>query len=276
MRNRYWSNGKFANWVRGTPQPECGTSKEWRDWKQTAKTKHPFRYWLAETALDKIQDFIMYPIDKLYSVKYWLVNRFVTKTHQLTSNLKKGEWHELDERILHCLFDELVNFVEVEVAWKNIICDEASAVKYNAPWHSKGWFKSRTWRNAQSGLDYLDWETTLIKDESWGLSKDDPEYGQPTEQSLKAQEISELYHWWKFTRPNRPDPYEVSGWNARYETKTNSGDSLWDYMCTPETEEEKLETRRVHDLMNKIEEDYFQEDEEMLIKLIRLRRSLWT
>ena len=113
MRNRYWSNGKFANWVRGTPQPECGTSKEWRDWKQTAKTKHPFRYWLAETALDKIQDFIMYPIDKLYSVKYWLVNRFVTKTHQLTSNLKKGEWHELDERILHCLFDELVNFVEV-------------------------------------------------------------------------------------------------------------------------------------------------------------------
>ena len=273
---KHWSNSRFANLLRGTTQLECGTSKEWKSWETEAKTKHPFRYWLTETALDKIQDFIMYPVDKLYSIKYWLVNRYITKTHALTSTLKKGQYHELDERILYCLFDELVEFVEIDLAWKNIICDEASAKKYNAPWLAKGWFRTRTWRNAQSGLDYLDWETTLTKDESYGLNKDDPEYGKPTDQAIKAQEISELYHWWKFTRNKRPDPYEASGWNARYERNTNNGESLWEYMCTAENEEEKAESRRILDLLNKIEEEYYSEDENMLIKLVKIRRSLWT
>lgn len=273
---KHWSNSKLANFIRGTVKLERGTSKEWKTWEQTAKTSHPFRYWLAETVLDKIQDFVRYPIDKLYSVKYWLVNRYVTKTHALTSTLKKGEWHEMDERIINCLFTELVNFVEIEVSWKNIICDEKSAKKYNAPWLSKGWFRTRTWRNAQSGLDYLDWETTLIMDESWGLSKDDPNYGKPSQQAIKAQEISELYHWWKFARPTRQDAYEVSGWNEYYENKRKNCEDIFEFFNSKETEEEKLETRRIHDLMNKIEEDYFQEDEEMLIKLIRLRRSMWT
>ena len=273
---KHWSNSRFANLLRGTTQLECGTSKEWRDWEKEAKTKHPFRYWLTETALDKIQDFIMYPIDKLYSIKYWLVNRYVTKTHALTSNLNRGEWHEFDERVLYCLFDELVNFVEVELSWKNIICDEDSAKKYNAPWLAKGWFRTRTWRNAQSGLDYLDWETSLIKDETYGLNKDDPEYGKPTDQSLKAQEISEIYHWWKFTRPNRKDPYDASGWTEYCEEKRGKGDSFWDFMSENETEEEKQQSRKMVDLLNKMEEDYYAEDETMLIRLIKIRRNLWT
>jgi hypothetical protein len=276
MRSRHWSDGKFANWLRGTSKLKCGTSKEWKEWHQTTKKSHPIRYWLAEEALDKIQNFFWYPIDKLYSVKYWLANRYVTKTHALTSTLKRGEWHELDDRILYCLFDELIEFVEVEKAWKNIICDKEAAKRYKAPWHSSGWFRTRKWRSPQAGLDYLDWETTLIMDDSWGVDENDPRYGQPSDQAARAQEVSELYHWWKFIRPNRLDPYEVSGWNDRYETKTNGGESLWDYMCEEETEEEKLETRRIHDLVNKIEEDYCQEDEDYLIRLIRIRRGLWT
>ena len=273
MRN-YWSCSKFADWLRGTHKLSAGTGEEWRDWKNSAKDSHPIRYWLAEEGLDYIQDFIMYPIDKIYGVKYWLVNRFVTKTHALTSTLKKGQWHEFDERILYCLFDELVEFVEVEVAWKNIICDKEAAIKYNAPWHSKGWFRSRTWRNAQSGLDYLDWETTLTKDESYGLNKDDPEYAKPTDQAIKAQEISELYHWWKFARNNRPDPYEISGW-SEYCAEKSFEDSSW-FLSSEKTEEERERSRKMTSLIDEMEEDYYQEDQEYLIRLIRLRRSLWT
>lgn len=276
MRSRYWNCSKFADWLRGTSKLKVGSAKEWKAWETQAKLKNSIRYWLVEEGLDYIQDFIMYPIDKLYSAKYWLVNRYVTKTHALTSTLKKGQWWEFDERILYCLFDELVNFVEVEIAWKNIVYSKDAKKEYKSPWNASGWFRSRTWRCPKAGLDYLDWETTLMKDETWGIQKDNPEYGQPTDQSLKAQEISELYHWWKFARPNRQDAYEVSGWNTRYETKTKDGDSLWNYMCEEETEEEKVESRRILDLMNKIEEEYFQEDEEYLIRLIKIRRSLWT
>lgn len=276
MRSRYFSCSKFADWLRGTPKLSAGTGEEWRDWKNSAKESHPIRYWLAEEGLEYIQDFIMYPIDKLYSVKYWLVNRYVTKTHALTSTLKKGQWHEFDDRILYCLFDELVNFVEVEIAWKNIVCSKDAKKEYKSPWYASGWFRSRTWRSPESGLSYLDWESTLTNGEFSRLEKDDPEYDKPSPQALKAQEISELYHWWKFVRPNRPDPYEISGWNNRYETITKDGDSLWNYMCEEETEEEKVESRRILDLMNKIEENYDQEDEEYLIRLIKIRRSLWT
>jgi hypothetical protein len=276
MRSRHWSNSKLADFIRGTVQLKCGTAEEWRDWEQTAKTKHPFRYWLTETALDKLQDFIMYPIDKLYSIKYWFNNRFITKTHTLTSNLKKGEWHEFDERILHCLFDSLVDWVEIELAWKNIICDEEAAKIYDAPWYSKGWWRFRVWRSPAAGLDHLDWETTLTKDEDWGVEKDNPEYGKTTDQAIKAQEISELYHWWKYTRPNRPDPYDVSGWTEYCEEKRNKGNNFWDFMSENETEEEKQQSRKKIDLLNKIEEEYYQEDQNMLIRLIKIRRSLWT
>ena len=153
---------------------------------------------------------------------------------------------------------------------------EREPSEYDISWNATGWFRTRTWRSTELGLSYLDWESQLIMDESWGLSKDDPNYGKPSQQAIKAQEISELYHWWKFTRPNRPDPYEVSGWTEYCEEKRGKGDSLWDFMSENETEDEKQQSRKMIDLMNKIEEDYYKEDEEMLIKLIRLRRSLWT
>jgi hypothetical protein len=42
------------------------------------------------------------------------------------------------------------------------------------------------------------------------------------------------------------------------------------------TPEEETETRTALDLCHKIEEDYHSEDEQMLIRLIKIRRSLWT
>jgi hypothetical protein len=123
MRSNHWSTGKFADFVRGTPMLKCGTSEEWKAWTKQAKEKHPIRYWVAEELLDKFQDIVMYPIDKLYEIKYWFLNYFISKTHALTSDLKRGSWYELDERILHCLFTELVNFVEKEKSWANVVFD---------------------------------------------------------------------------------------------------------------------------------------------------------
>lgn len=112
---KHWSDSKFADWLRGTKRIESGTIEEWNVW---AKQK-PIRYWLAEDGLDYIQCILCFPITIVRKRKYYFINRWVNKTHALTSTLKRGKWHDLDERILYCLFNELVNFIEIDLANKN-------------------------------------------------------------------------------------------------------------------------------------------------------------
>lgn len=272
MRSNYWSCSKFADKLRGTDKPHSETGKGWRDWDKAAKLAHPWRYWLAEDGLDKLQNFIYWPVDKLYNIKYWINNRFITKTHTLTSNLKRGEWHEFEDRLLHCMFDELINFVEVELAWNNIVWDEEARKKHQAPWYSHGWFRWRTWRSAAAGLAYLDWASNLKKDENY-LSEDDLEFGKPTQQALDALETLALYNWWKVIRPARVDPYDESKWSQICDNRREKyGDLFWGNS----NEEEQVESRKSIDLMDEIENRYYAEDTAMMIRLINLRRGLWT
>lgn len=39
MNSHYWTIGKFADWLRGTPKLKCGTSEEWNDWEDKAKAE---------------------------------------------------------------------------------------------------------------------------------------------------------------------------------------------------------------------------------------------
>jgi hypothetical protein len=255
----------------------AGTSREWREWEGQARLAHPIRYWLAEEGLDHLQKIVNYIPEKLYAIKYYINNRWVSRTHCLTadpSHIKPGDWRDLGDRILPCLFDELVNFVEVELAWKNIAWDEEARKKYNPPFWSWGWFRWRTWRCPQAGLDHLHWEMSLKVDEDWGFSKDDPEYGQPTFQAKKAREILELYTWYKEVYSNRPDPHDVSGWSELCERNREANKPFLDF--DDRTAEEEVESRAILDRLHDIEEQYHAEDEAQLIRLIKIRRSLWT
>lgn len=276
QRSNYWSCTKFADWIRGTPKKGPLTSDGWHEWEVEAKGYNPVRYWIAEEALDAIQNFIWWPVDKLYAVKYYINNRWVTRTHSLTAHrkdIKPGEWRDVGNRFLPCLFNELVDFVEIESAWSHIAWgDKESRAKYNPPFWASGWFRWRTWRCPQAGLDHLDWAMTLTNSD-W-CDKDDPNYGQPTGQALRAKEIKELYLWWTVTYRNRPDPHDASGWTEYCEKKRElNGDRLFGGKTTPELEE--LSTRS-HELLRKIEADYEAEDEDMMIRLIKTRDSLWT
>lgn len=271
MRVHYWSNSDLANRIRGTVKPKAETSKGWREWDAVAKKAHPLRFWIAEEFLDMLQNTVYWPLDRLYTVKYWINNRFVTKTHTLTSfSLKKGEWHEFDERMLHCLFDELVNFVTIEQAWMSVVFSETAEKEYNTPWYATGWFRWRTWRCEKAGVDHLKWASSLVMDDEWA-DKDDPNYGQPTPQAIQAKEILELYNWWTRIRPEREDPHDTSGWSAICDQRGFSLGGIGD-----ETPEEQELTAAALNKTNIIEQDYHNEDTEMLIRLINIRRALWT
>jgi hypothetical protein len=99
-----------------------------------------------------------------------------------------------------------------------------------------------------------------------------PGYNTPTPQALDAKEVFELYTWWKATRPSRPDPSDTSGWSDYCEKGHKDIGSLFE----DQSEEDQAESRIILEEMGAIEKTYAQEDEAMMIRLIKLRHSLWT
>lgn len=276
LSRNYWSNSKFADWLRGTMKPKAETIEDWEKWRIEAETKYPYRYWLAEEGLDTLQKIVCFIPDKIYSIKYAFANRFVTRTHTLTSTLPRWKWHELDTRILHCMFDELVNFVEVELAAANFRFDEEAQKRFKTPFWAIGWFRTRTYRNNIAGREYLDWARNLKMDETWGVAPKDENYGKPTPQALGAQEVFELYIWWVLGRPLRKDPYEESGWTEYCSRRRSENDNLVWNSWEKRTDEDKAEGERILNKLHELEEKYEAEDEAMLIRLIKVRKYLWT
>ena len=274
--SNYWSCTPLADWLRGTNKLKMGTAEEWDEWREQATKSHPVRYWIADTALDHLQDFVTWPIRKIYDVKYYINNRWVTRSHSLTAHprdIKPGDWQDVGNRFLPCLFNELVDFVEIETAWHHIAWDEEAHKKYNPPFYATGWFRWRTWRCPEAGLDNLKWQSELIHDDDY--CKDQPYYMKPTPQAVKAQEIIDLYKWWTEVYPNRPDPYDASGWTAYCELSrlANGGKLSWGADKTPEL---KKASKLAHKELKKIEAAYEKEDTDMMIRLIKVRHGLWT
>lgn len=277
MRGNYWCNSAFADWLRGTAKPSAETSQGWNAWRKLAKQSYPARYWLAEEGLDHLQKFVMWPIDRLYEIKYYINNRWVTSTHCLTAHprdIPRGEWRDVGSRFLPCLFNELVDFVEIEQAWHYVVWDAAAQKQYQVPWWAKGWFRWRTWRSKEAGMAYLEWASGLTMKEDMGVYPNDEKYGQPTYQAQASLEIIELYKWWTEEYPNRPDVHDVSGWHDICNRRRATSDDFLG-LGQNETEEEKEEIRKALDLSQEIEDKYKQEEEDMMIRLIRIRESLW-
>ena len=258
----YWSNTRFADFVRGCTKPKAATTASWWEWEEKAKREHPIRYWLAEEALDKIQGVGKKAYHLWEEVGYYFYNRLVTRSHAMTSvNMKVGKYYEVETRMLEGMFGTLVQYVEVECAQNNYDYWERDGNTENkAPgiWRAIGMsLLGRRWRNPVSGINRLLWEASLICDDDSGSEIGDPEYMQPTEQAKTAMEVLALYTWWTIVRPARIDPYVDHELDPR-------GTGFF--------------SRTIDKHLNRIEieQQYEQEDEEMLLRLVKIRRSLWT
>lgn len=247
-----WNCSKFAEFIRGTKKPFALELDKWDEWRKEQKNKRPIRFWLAEKGLAKLQDLAMLPIDIYRDVSHYVDNRYITKTHCLKTGLKPGHYYELDHRILHGLFNELVDFVEIEYA------NMAKYIKKNKV------YKFKNGRCAEAGLDYLNWACYLKYGKSYGINKTSLKYGKLTPQALAAIKIQELYNWWK-DRPNRVEPMVAAGlnWDKKKEDSLLGG------------KVSRKELSRFKKL-EKIEADYEKEDTKMLTELIKIRGHLWT
>jgi hypothetical protein len=278
MRSHYWTCSKFADWVRGTTKLKCGTGEEWHEWEDRAKSAYPIRWWIAEEGLDYVQKFVYYIPDKLNDVRYYINNRWVSHSHALTAHprdIQPGNWSDVGSRFLPCMFNELVDFVEIEQAWHHCMWSDEAKTQFNVPWYRSGWLRWRTWRCPEAGLEYLRWAETLTNEEF--LEEGEKHKAEPTYQAKAAKEIIELYTWWTVTYRNRPDPYDASGWTAYCEaSRAANGGSLWGSLGGDKTPELKKTSTLALKKLRKIEADYAKEEEAMMIRLIKIRESLWT
>ena len=273
-RSNYWSCSKFADWLRGTPKLSAGTGKQWRVWKEAAKDSHPIRYWIVEEGLDYAQTFVNWPADKLNDIRYYINNRFISRTNSLTAHprdIRPGSWSDVGNRFLPCLFNELVDFVEVETAWHHVLWDDKVREKYHVPWNRR-FFRFRTWRCPQAGIDHLKWAMTLTNEEF--LEEDQKHLAEPTLQAKNAREMLELYTWWTEVYPKRPDVHDASGWSEYCASRRDNGLDFFD--MEDRTPEDAERCRVALDKSQEIEKAYADEDEAMMIRLIKVRESLWT
>lgn len=235
-RLNYWNCSKFANYIRGIPKPVALEFEAWDRWHDDQKQKHPWRYWIAEKLLVKLQNIINFPLDLVYTIRVYIRNRFIDQTHILKTGLKPGEYYDLDTRILYGLFNELVDLVEIEYASMS-------------KWNKEKSYKFTGGRCIEAGLDYLRWASSLTYGTDFGLKKKDKDYNKPTPQAISAQKIYKLYVWWK-NRDKREDPHGMF-------TKEKDGKNYF---------------MKIDDL----ERMHYKEDNKMLIELIKIRESLWT
>lgn len=239
---------------------------EWKEWHVRTRTENPLGYWLYETVPDFFRDVTRSVTRPLNDLRFGIRVRLLDRYHMIDTKLKPG-YHECDTRMLHGMFSILVDFVEVEKAWVHVVFDKEAQKRYNHPWWSLGWTRFKSFRNPAAGLEHLKWEMTL----------DDPnlsETDRSPEQAHSARETWELYHWWKNVRPARPDPYDAGGWTEYCDARRAAGHDLLD--TRPTSDEDERWCREALDRTHKIEEEQHREDEEMLIRLIKIRRSMWT
>jgi hypothetical protein len=266
MDFKVWLKQRFGVFIL-KDKPYALSHKGWKEWYASAKKEQPIAYWIHEVCLDWIGDQWKYKVkDPINNTRYAIRHRLFDRYNIIHTKLKP-DYYDSDTRMLHGMFELLVDFVEVEKAWMHVVFNKDAQKARKHPWWSRGWTRFKAFRDPIAGLDHLVWEMSL----------DNPELGvyeRSDSQAAAAKEIFELYNWWKNVRPNRLDPHDASGWTAHCDKKRDMGIDLLDF--EEETAEYRAESAKALDKLREIEESQEQEDTDMLIRLIKIRKSLWT
>lgn len=167
----------------------------------------------------------------------WVRYRTTRRFHIINTGLKPG-YYDKDHIMLHGNFSILKNYVEVECAAMH------------------NWDKPV--KEANDGVKHLEWEISL--------GEESPR------QSESAKEILTLYKWWTEIRPNR-ERVKLPIKAEEALSKRKWTDTFFDTMERVEKDDEyKNYIKESHEQTDA----WNQEDDDMLIRLIKIRKNLWT
>jgi hypothetical protein len=251
---------QFKRWMDYNP-PGSMSSKGWRLFGKEFKEKAPIRHWFKHEFRHAITLPIKWKYDK---INYWIRYRTYDRYHIVDTGLKP-DYYDVRTLVLHANFNMLKDFVEVEQAWHTYLWSDE--YKNKASWCEKHMPFYRffyPFRRPDLGIKHLEWASTL----------DDPKlppHERCDHQAVAAREISAIYDWWVNQRPARKEiehtPYDNQGLDGILACFDDDFDR---------TAPDFIAHQKSMDDAGKQEEEWHDEDEQMLIRLIKVRRSLWT
>jgi len=203
---------------------------------------------------------VKWKYDKIHD---WVRYRTYDKYHIIDTGLTPS-YYDATTQMLHVNFNILKEFVEVEQAWSKY--HWSGEYRETASWwekHVPFYRRIYTFRRPDLGIEHFEWAATL----------DDPSlppHERSDQQASDAREVLALYKWWTETRPARKE-FEHPEFDHQGMGVLGSLDE--DFNRNAEDYKRYLESI---DRSSTLEEDWNKEDEEMLIRLIKIRRSLWT
>ena len=232
---------------KGVDSDVARSSNDWHEFREYHKEHNPIRYFIN----NDFEAIFIWPWSmRLRRLTDWVRYRTTRRYHVIKTGMKPG-YSDVSEKMLHVNFNMLKDFIEVEKA-------------YMWTWHEKGTNN----KSEQPGVSHLLWEMGLDNDDSWKGNKT---------QASNAREQYELYDWWTNQRPYRVDD-ALEEWEAYHTLKKDiygddANNFFRDDLDTPELE--KLQKKWLTK-SSKIEKHNLEEDEKNLIRLIKIRNSLWT
>jgi len=233
-------------------EPVALPLNEWLKWQEEQKKNRPIMYFCQLVVWQKIKDICEDIQRKLWDDTIHAIKFRTTHKYNVLHTGLEPNYYDLDTRILHGLFNELVNFVECEKAWMNVVWGKEPG--------KRGLFER--FRSPELGIQYLQSEIDLEGDENKVNAE-------------TAKETLALYKWWKEVYLTRPDPIDASGWSAYLDLRREQGHDILEHHNNRSEDEKQKEQMLIRNL-NEIEEAYAKEEEEMLLRLIKIRKSLWT
>lgn len=241
---------RCSRWLSYNP-PGALTSEAWDAFNLEFKKNAPIRYWFD----NDFRKVFVYPVTRIYdSLTNWVRCRTIDRYHVLTTGLPPG-YQDHDNIILHANFNLLKNFVEVDTAIRTYWSES------NTSWCSRHvplYHTFYPFRRPDLGIKHLEWASTL----------DDPAlppYEQSPQQAVYARELLVLYMWWINIRPTRIiksierptfegyEPFSLSLPNC---------DETDAYYAALAAEDKQLEA-------------WHDEDDAMLIRMMKIRRGMW-
>jgi hypothetical protein len=218
------------------------TWDEWEDFKKELRENAPIVYFWRE----KIRPFFKYrAFRRIKDAKWAFKHRFVPR-HQyniVRTQLPPG-YYDVDMRMMYACFALLVDYVEIEMSWG-----------------------SKKYRDREKGLENLD---ATINHNANLPDNHDIWDRMPDHQEHAAREAKELYLWWEKYKDDDDSEYEgcpvsvengleilSEQWRKDHPVEYTEW-QIWADNAHVETERKKAEA------------------DEMLMRLIKIRHSLWT
>jgi len=243
--------------------PGALSSTGWRYFRKEFKEKAPIRYYLN----NEFKKTFIWPVKhKWQAINDWIRYRTINRYHIIRLDLSP-DYHGAEEQILHANFKILKDFVEIESAWHYLWQHPEEDINRKNFFYRhirlyRRW-KNRNLRRPDFAMKYYEWAATL----------DDPSlppHERCVEQAQTAREIIALYKWWTIDRAARknidPVPYSNQGLGILSSLDDDFDRNAPDYKRWQEE----------HKRQEELEQEWDEEDTEMLIRLIKIRKNLWT